>query len=198
MKKKMLSIILTGLIVLSLVACGKDDNNSITSDKQEEKQEPFSEAVENHKLWVAVYGTPAKDSHVRQVYYFDNNTITLYSHNGESLELGELQGLSDEEILTEVKSYNYEERESSSSYSFMLATDDTGNTPISETLYIDGKEDIFCNEMTPTSKFTIYDETYQGFWEGGGEYDETFITKVESDSPLFTFDTIGTDGVEVE
>ena len=100
MKKKILSIVLTGLMMLSLSACGNSsnsDNGSATPDNQEQEQEPMSEALESRGVWFRVSGkeTIAKDDSVNGISTFEDGMVTAYALNNLGYTIGDFKGMSD-------------------------------------------------------------------------------------------------------
>lgn len=139
MKKKILSIVLTGLMMLSLSACGNSsnsDNGSATPDNQEQEQEPMSEALESRGVWFRVSGkeTIAKDDSVNGVYTFEDGMVTVYALNNLGYTIGDFKEMSDDEILDEVAEYKIDE--TPIKYTLAGTTDDTGNIIIEENIVI--------------------------------------------------------------
>lgn len=216
MKKKILSVVLMGLMVLSLSACGNNDNSSATSDRQEQEQEqePMSEALESHSVWFVVAGKDniAKDDGVGSIVTFEDGMITAYDLDEPDYTIGDFKGMSDEEILDEVAEYKVDV--TPAKYTLTGSTDDTGNIIIDETIVIDSSVstqletgdywwfDTF--EYAPcTNGYTIYDDIYNGFRHvvnaSNSDY-QYLITRIDGTSTPqpFVLDSVDTEGIEVD
>lgn len=210
MKKKILSIVLMGLMVLSLSACGNNDNSSATSDKQGEEQEPMSEALESRGIWFRVNGkeTLAKDDLVKAICIFEDGTLTAYAPNESNYTIGDFKGMSDDEILEEVAEYKVDG--TPAKYTLAGTTDDTGNILIEENIVLDssaerdGKWWSNANYYSPcTNGYTIYDDIYNGFryaWNKANSDYIYLVTRIDgTPTPQpFVLDSVDTEGIEVD
>lgn len=212
MKKKILSIVLTGLMILSFSACGNSDNSSDAPDNQE--QEPMSEALESRGVWFRISGkdTIAKDDYVSAVCTFEDGKVTAYALNNLGYTIGDFEGMSDDEIIDEVSEYKVDK--TPVKYTLEGTTDNTGNTIIEENIVIDSSVSTTLEtggkwwdnnyDYTPcTNGYTIYDDIYNGFryaWnEANSDYDY-LITKIDgTPAPQpFVLDSTDTEGIKVD
>ena len=213
MKKKILSIVLTGLMVLSLSACGNSSNSgngSTASDSQEQEQEPMSEALESHNVWFRVGGkdTIAKDDQLSSICTFKDGMITAYDLVNCGYTIGDFKGMSDDEILEEVAEYKVDG--TPAKYTLAGTTDDSGNNIIQENIVIDpavSMSDKWWNknyDYSPcTNGYTIYDDIYNGFryaWNEANSDYNYLVTRIEgTPAPQpFVLDSVDTEGIEVD
>ena len=217
MKKKILSIVLTGLMMLSLSACGNSsnsDNGSATSDNQEQEQEPMSEALESRGIWFRVSGkeTIAKDDSVNGISTFEDGMVTAYALNNLGYTIGDFKGMTDDEILDEVAEYKVEE--TPIKYTLAGTTDDTGNIIIEENIVIDSSVSPMLEtggkwwdsnyDYSPcTNGYTIYDDIYNGFRYASNKVDSDYVylvTRIDgTPAPQpFVLDSVDTEGIEVD
>ncbi len=214
MKKKLLSIILMGAMVLSLSACGNnDDAGSNTPDGQEE-QEPMSEALESRGVWFRLSGKDniAKDDQVNTVCTFKDGMVTAYALNNLGYTIGDFSGMSDDEILDEVAEYQV--AGTPVKYTLAGTTDDTGNIIIEENIVIDSSVSTMLEtggkwwdnnyDYSPCyNGYTIYDDIYNGFryaWNKANSDYSYLVTKIDgTPAPQpFVLDSTDTDGIEVD
>lgn len=217
MKKKILSIVLTGLMMLSLSACGNSsnsDNGSATPDNQEQEQEPMSEALESRGVWFRVSGkeTIAKDDSVNGISTFEDGMVTAYALNNLGYTIGDFKGMSDDEILDEVAEYKVDG--TPIKYTLAGTTDDTGNIIIEENIVIDSSVSTMLEtggkwwdnnyDYSPcTNGYTIYDDIYNGFRYASNKVDSDYVylvTRIDgTPAPQpFVLDSVDTEGIEVD
>ncbi len=215
MKKRILSIVLMGLMMLSLAACGNnDDGSSAAPDSQEQEQEPMSEALESRGVWFRVDGKDniAKDDIVSGVCTFEDGKVTAYALNNLGYTIGDFKGMSDDEILDEVAEYKVDG--TPVKYTLAGTTDDTGNVILTENIVIDSSVSTMLEtggkwwdnnyDYSPCyNGYTIYDDIYNGFryaWNEANSDYSYLVTKIDgTPTPQpFVLDSVDTKGIEVD
>lgn len=214
MKKRFLSIVMMCLMVFLLTACGNKNDDLQSNLKDEDiTQEKMSEALENHKLWLAVVTDEvhiAKDDELRAVYTFEDGMLTAYAPD-DWMSIGDLKGMSDEEILDMMKKYKVDG--TPTKYTLEGETDDTGNYLLTESIEIDSSvSDTYRiinwwlgdNDYSPCyNGYTIYDNIYNGFyytWNKASGESTFLITRMKGGEPpqAFMLDDTDTKGIEVD
>lgn len=121
MKKKLFRnlslVMMTGLLIVSLSACGKSKDSNGTTANTSDTAIPASEAFAEEGIWFYANEPVTKDAVIDAILVFDGNgNVTRYNTNCawmENLKFGDLQDLSEDEILELAKekdkeSYEYE------------------------------------------------------------------------------------------
>lgn len=220
MKKRVLSIVMMCLMVFLLTACGNNNDDLQSNLKTEDvTREKMSEALENHKLWFLVEknrsnSNMAKDDRIYAVYTFEDGRMTVYSLYGDPhpLKIGELKGMSDEEIIDMLIPRKMDN--TPVKYTLSGETDDTGNFLLTESIGLaptennDSAGDVWYADLALScgrSAFmpcynghTIYDTVYNGFWDDNmGHF---FVTRMKGGEPAqpFVLDDVDTKGIEVD
>lgn len=214
MKKKLLTIILMGVMVLSVSACGNSDNGSNTPDNQGEEQESMSEALQSRGVWFRLSGKDniAKDDQVSAVCTFEDGMVTAYALNNLGYTIGDFSGMSDDEILDEVAEYKVDG--TPVKYTLAGTTDDTGNVIITENIVIDSSVSTMLEtggkwwdnnyDYSPCyNGYTIYDDIYNGFryaWNAANSDYSYLVTKIDgTPAPQpFVLDSVDTEGIELD
>ncbi|MGI6215991.1 MAG: hypothetical protein ACOYIK_00080 [Coriobacteriales bacterium] len=108
------------VFALSLSACGSSDSGSGSGSAGSgsgsgsgSTSQTASEAFSNGGIWYVSYGTdgvPEKDTVIREVLVFEDGMVTPYPMNwgatDDDLTYGDLDGLSDDEIIDYVKNFH--------------------------------------------------------------------------------------------